>query len=53
MHIIEALRASIAGVIRAIVFQNVQIVSPKTNKKKGTSRDFHFTRMNGRCNFSF
>jgi LysR family hydrogen peroxide-inducible transcriptional activator len=33
MHIIEALRASIAGVIKgAIVFQNVQIVSPLKNK---------------------
>ena len=33
MHIIEALRTSIAGVIKgAIVFQNVQIVSPLKNK---------------------
>jgi LysR family hydrogen peroxide-inducible transcriptional activator len=33
MHIIDALRASIAGVIKgAIVFQNVQIVSPLKNK---------------------
>jgi LysR family hydrogen peroxide-inducible transcriptional activator len=33
MHIIDALRTSIAGVIKgAIVFQNVQIVSPLKNK---------------------
>ena len=34
IHIIDALRTTIAGVIKgAIVFQNVQIVSPKPEKK--------------------
>jgi LysR family hydrogen peroxide-inducible transcriptional activator len=33
IHIIDALRATIAGVIKgAIVFQNVQIISPKASK---------------------
>lgn len=33
IHIIDALRSTIAGVIKgAIVFQNVQIISPKPNK---------------------
>ncbi len=33
IHIIDALRATIAGVVKgAIVFQNVQIISPKPNK---------------------
>jgi LysR family hydrogen peroxide-inducible transcriptional activator len=33
IHIIDALRATIAGVIKgAIVFQNVKIVSPKATK---------------------
>lgn len=33
IHIIDALRATIAGVVKgAIVFQNVQIVSPKSTK---------------------
>ena len=35
IHIIDALRATIAGVVKgAIVFQNVQIVSPKIDKSK-------------------
>jgi LysR family hydrogen peroxide-inducible transcriptional activator len=34
LHLIDALRNSIEGVIRgAIVFQNVQIISPKSSKK--------------------
>jgi hypothetical protein len=41
MHIIEAL-ASIGSDKRSNCFQNVQIVSPKNNKKKGTSRDVPF-----------
>lgn len=33
IHIIEALRSTIAGVIKgAIVFQNIEIISPKPNK---------------------
>jgi LysR family hydrogen peroxide-inducible transcriptional activator len=33
IHIIDALRSSIAGVVKgAIVFQNVQIISPKPLK---------------------
>jgi len=33
MHIIEALRATIAGVVRgAVVFQNVEIISPLQKK---------------------
>jgi LysR family hydrogen peroxide-inducible transcriptional activator len=32
-HIIEALRATIAGVVKgAVVFQNVQIISPLAKK---------------------
>jgi len=32
IHIIDALRSTIAGVVKgAIVFQNVQIISPKSN----------------------
>lgn len=34
LHLIDALRHSIEGVVRgAIAFQNVQIISPKSNKK--------------------
>jgi LysR family hydrogen peroxide-inducible transcriptional activator len=33
IHIIDALRSSISGVVKgAIAFQNVEIVSPKSNK---------------------
>jgi hypothetical protein len=54
MHIIEALRASIAGVIKEQLFSK-RTNSPLKTNKKGTSRDVPFTlsRMNGLCNFSF
>jgi LysR family hydrogen peroxide-inducible transcriptional activator len=33
MHIIDALRSTIAGVVKgAITFQDVKIISPKSNK---------------------
>jgi hypothetical protein len=42
MHIIEALRASIAGVIKAIVFKTYKLLAVKKQIKKETSRDVPF-----------